>query len=180
MIRQAITCDICGTEKRQTNHWFVVYEQAGELRVSAWGTQGRLRPSTKHLCGQTCLHKLVDDFMARSVAARVHAAAAAEADPESSAMLTSVTPMSANDEIESSARLLKPSAPALVARTHLSSVNFASRPEQVAAEAATPPPFEQPRYASRSWHAEAWERERVREMRAAAQHADIARRRSSA
>jgi hypothetical protein len=180
VIRQAISCDICGTEKRQTNHWFVVYEQAGELRVSAWGAQGRLRPSTRHLCGQTCLHKLVDDFMARSVAARVHAASAAEVDPESSAMHTSIAPTSACDEIESSARLLTPLAPALVARTHPSPANLVSGPEQVAAEAAALPSFEPPRYASRSWHAEAWERERAREMRAAAHHVDTARRRSSA
>ncbi len=36
VIRQAISCDICATEKKQTNHWFVAYEQGGELRVSGW------------------------------------------------------------------------------------------------------------------------------------------------
>jgi len=29
VIRQAISCDICGTEKKQTNHWFVAYDQEG-------------------------------------------------------------------------------------------------------------------------------------------------------
>ena len=70
VIRQAISCDICGTEKKQTNHWFVAYEQGGELRVSGWNSRNRLRPGSKHLCGQTCLHKLVDDFMARIIARR--------------------------------------------------------------------------------------------------------------
>jgi hypothetical protein len=70
MIRQAISCDICAAEKRQTNHWFVAYEQGGELRVSGWTSRHRLRPDSKHLCGQTCLHKLVDEFMAKSIAKR--------------------------------------------------------------------------------------------------------------
>jgi hypothetical protein len=75
VIRQAISCDICGTEKKQTNHWFVAYDQGGELRVSGWNSRNRLRPGSKHLCGQTCLHKLVDDFMAKTLAFRPSAAA---------------------------------------------------------------------------------------------------------
>src|ERR1700734_4025418 len=70
VIRQAISCDICATEKRQTNHWFVAYEQGGELRVSGWNSRYKLRQGAKHLCGQTCLHKLVDEFMAKSIASR--------------------------------------------------------------------------------------------------------------
>ena len=72
MIRQAISCDICGAEKKQTNHWFVAYTHAGELRVSGWGVQGRVRAGSKHLCGQTCLHKLVDEFIATGATGRVH------------------------------------------------------------------------------------------------------------
>ncbi len=82
MIRQAISCDICGTEKKQTNHWFVAYDQGGELRVSGWNSRNRLRPGSKHLCGQTCLHKLVDDFMARAITARAPQAAQNEIEEE--------------------------------------------------------------------------------------------------
>jgi len=49
---------------------FVACDLGGELRVSGWKSRNRLRPGTKHLCGQTCLHKLVDEFMARDLAAR--------------------------------------------------------------------------------------------------------------
>jgi len=70
MIRQAISCDICGTEKRQTNHWFVAFEQGGELRLGGWGSRNGARPGSKHLCGQTCVHKLVDEYMAKTVALR--------------------------------------------------------------------------------------------------------------
>jgi hypothetical protein len=76
VIRQAISCDICATEKTQTNHWFVASEQGGELGVSGWNARNRLRPGMKHLCGQTCLHKLVDEFMARTLAMRIPASTA--------------------------------------------------------------------------------------------------------
>lgn len=64
VIRQAISCDICGTEKKQTNHWFVAYERNGELRLSGWQSKQTLRPKAKHLCGQKCVHRLLDEFMA--------------------------------------------------------------------------------------------------------------------
>lgn len=70
MIRQAISCDVCGTEKRQTNHWFVAFEQAGELRLGGWTSRNRARPNSKHLCGQTCLHKLVDEYLAQIVSSK--------------------------------------------------------------------------------------------------------------
>jgi len=82
VIRQAISCDICGTEKKQTNHWFVAYDQGGELRVSGWSSRNRLRPGAKHLCGQICLHKLVDDFMAKTLAVRAPSTVQSDADTD--------------------------------------------------------------------------------------------------
>jgi hypothetical protein len=88
MIRQAISCDICGSEKRQTNYWFVVYNQDGELRVSEWSSRHRLGPGSMHLCGQTCLHKLVDDFTDRILAARVQSGIDGESEAETEAAVT--------------------------------------------------------------------------------------------
>jgi len=67
VIRQAISCDICRTEKRQANHWFVAYEQSGELRISGWNSPYLSRAGTKHLCGETCLHKAISKFQAKLV-----------------------------------------------------------------------------------------------------------------
>jgi hypothetical protein len=94
VIRQAISCDICGAEKKHTNHWFIASEQAAELRVSGWSSRIRLRAGTKHLCGQTSLHKLVDEFMARTIAGRVASSVAeippvTETQPVTDASLTS-------------------------------------------------------------------------------------------
>ena len=195
MIRQAISCDICGTEKKQTNHWFVAYDQGGELRVSGWNSRNRLRPGSKHLCGQTCLHKLVDDFMARALTTRVPQAVQNDVEDEflERAVVndTSLTSDAAYKETESSARLIvapKPVAPAipLVA----SAPAAPSRPpllmpmELVVAMPARPrieevpaPAGEPPRYASRNWRAAAWERERERELRAGERHPGMASRR---
>lgn len=73
MIRQAISCDICGTEMLNANHWFVAYDRGAELRISAWSGENRHRAAARHLCGHKCLHKLVDDFMARMQSAQTSA-----------------------------------------------------------------------------------------------------------
>ena len=170
VIRQAISCDICGTEMQHPNHWFVTYDQGPELRVSGWNSRVRLRAGAKHLCGQTCLHKLVDEFMARTQNLRVSALADKAMAGELSArakgaragvMLPTSTakPLTASaatyddlDVMESSARLIAPSDVA-----------------------------EMPAAAARTLRAEAWKREREREQRASEeQRPAIARRRSIA
>jgi len=181
VIRQAISCDICATEKKQTNHWFVAFEQGGELRLSGWNSRNRLRPGMKHLCGHTCLHKLVDDFMARTIAVRVQAGPTedAAADQPASATDACLTSNSVYEEVESSARLITPLAPVQPKRPPLR-----PSPELVAMPGR--PPVEEPalldeppRFASRNWRAEAWDRERERELRAVERRRDLSPRRRS-
>jgi hypothetical protein len=163
MIRQAISCDICGAEKKQTNHWFVAYIQAGELRVSGWSAQRRLRAGSKHLCGQTCLHKLVDEFIAGNVTSRVQSAVpdvieANQPVPATDASLTSRAAYAGRPSLaESSAGsilspLVTPATPAAVIAIASSRIT----------EPCKPPADITPNYASRHWRAEAWERERER------------------
>ncbi len=190
MIRQAISCDICGAEKKQTNHWFVACEQGGELRVSGWGSRNRLKTGSKHLCGQTCLHKLVDEFMARAIAGRAavgaQEAAMSEMQAETDASLTSEAAYAkagsgmgvpvTQPETGPTRAPVQPVAAAC-------SVILPMVPRLLADNAPTPafPPQEEepPVYSSRRWRAEAWERERSRELRAIDYHPDIARRRKS-
>ena len=176
VIRQAISCDICGTEKKQTNHWFVACDLGGELRVSGWKSRNRLRPGTKHLCGQTCLHKLVDEFMARDLAARVQPGAADESEVELQAKATDASLTSTAAYVEPSAQLVKQQVAVVLERS-------AVRPGLVAVqgraapEERQPPAEESPSFTSRNWRAEAWERERERELRAVDRRPDIAARR---
>jgi hypothetical protein len=184
VIRQAITCDICGSEKRQTNHWFVAYELGGELRVSGWSSRRRLRSGSKHLCGQTCLHKLVDEFMAKSIAVRAQPSDEEELAPPA-ATDTSLTSKAAYDgpgpkpglslesRFESSICLLTPAE----SGSQRKSAGLVAMPARNDAAPTFGAPDE-PRYNSASWRAEAWERERERELRAAERRPDIERRRS--
>jgi len=83
--------------------------------VSGWSSRNRLRPGSKHLCGQTCLHKLVDDFMAKALAVRLPMAAQNDSEEEAEEPRvrsdTSLTSDVAFNEIESSARLIVASTP---------------------------------------------------------------------
>ncbi len=182
MIRQAISCDVCGAEKKQTNHWFVASEQGGELRVSGWNSRNRLRAGSKHLCGQTCMHKLVDEFTARTIAARI--SPAADPDAVSADADASLTSPAAYSEVESSARIIAPAErpPVLTRSLAPAASSVVAMQPRLVAEAPLPaadsiPPEESAGYSSRRWRAEAWERERNRELRAVERHPDIARRR---
>lgn len=162
MIRQAISCDVCGAEKRQTNHWFVAYTQGGELRVMGWSANRRLRAGSKHLCGQTCLHKLVDEFIAGTMASRTQGAfdpvETGQSVAGTDASLTSKAAYLSSAEPNGAARALQVVPPAVIA------IAAATRSADPAMGA---PLDEAPRYGSRRWRAEAWERERERERRAA-------------
>jgi hypothetical protein len=183
MIRQAISCDICAAEKRQTNHWFVAYEQGGELRVSGWTSRHRLRPDSKHLCGQTCLHKLVDEFMAKSIAKRSkNNEETIDAAAEIPTMAdTGLAVAAAHEELESSARLLTSPEQIPPKSVYRPLPEIVTMPSRAYPKDLPPLPADTLRYASRRWHADAWERERERELRAMGNQKDIdARRRSSA
>ncbi|MFP5236881.1 MAG: hypothetical protein ACLGSD_13345 [Acidobacteriota bacterium] len=161
MIRQAISCDICGAEKKQTNHWFVACEQGGEMRVSGWNSRNRLRAGSKHLCGQTCLHKLLDEFLARTVEGRPASDAATEKDDRSEAVLAMKESL---DVEESSARLVPMAAPP--ERTAPAPVaTLPLRPVEAPRPIVLPRIEESAADAARRRRAEAWERERARELR---------------
>jgi hypothetical protein len=160
-----MSCDICGTEKKQTNHWFVAYDQSGELRVSGWNSRNRLRPGSKHLCGQTCLHKLVDEFMAKALAVRLHPCAAEEAEVEICVANTdaSLAPNAAHlDDDESSARLItapEPVSPkAQPIRPHAEAVALPARvqaEESIGVRASLAAAGQGPEQKSR-WRAAMW------------------------
>ena len=182
VIRQAICCDICGAEKKQTNHWFMAYDQNGELRVSGWNSRNRLQPGSKHLCGQACLHKLVDEFMARTLVARLQPSVAEDAEvDESIAGSDDSLPANAADlDSEPSARMVAPLAPVAPKLPPLRpQAELVAMPERVQAGEPALAPDEPPRYASRNWRAEAWDRERERSLRAMERRPGIIARRRS-
>jgi hypothetical protein len=169
VIRQAISCDICGRDKQQTNHWFVAYEHGTELRIGGWSSQARLRTSSKHLCGQTCLHKLVDDFMARTLAMRGAASAAERDDEEMELPLAThlLTPAPTDASLTSAAahpaatRIAQP-----IPATYVDGYDSSARvlkPIALTPSKEPDAPITQPGINTRTWRAEAWKREQERE-----------------
>jgi hypothetical protein len=157
-----------------------------------------MRPGSKHLCGQTCLHKLMDDFMARDVAARMQRGIMDECEAEERVVRTdaSLTSDAAYIEIESSARLLPAATPSLPKRLPVhagtegatpinvrAGAELVAMPGRLQAEAPMRPPVplpeEPPSHTSRNLRAEAWDREREREMRTVERRPDNAVRRRS-
>ena len=86
-----------------------------ELRISAWSAHNRARASARHLCGHKCLHKLVDDFMARTLSARAPSSAEAGTEARSSIApcrlrtqaSSRARPASHAQRLRSSARMLR-------------------------------------------------------------------------
>lgn len=159
MIRQAISCDMCGAEKRQTNHWFVAYAHAGELRVSAWNANIRMRSGAKHLCGQTCVHKLLDEFIAGTGSNRAQGLPEPMEREEDAATDTSLIAKAATCAPAVTIppfRSLQVVPAAMIAIAPLS----AAEEPRVAANSARLE--DQQNYPSRRRRLEAWERERER------------------
>ena len=63
-------CDICGKVRNEVNHWYI-FEPCieGGYVVNRWADIERIAPliidedTTKHICGQQCAHKLLEEFM---------------------------------------------------------------------------------------------------------------------
>jgi hypothetical protein len=148
VIRQAISCDICGTEMQNPNHWFVVFDRGAEFRMTCWNSRSRLRSDARHLCGQTCLHKLVDEYMARTIADR---AAASTEQPQSEKKVHKIDASLTSTVAHSTTQA--PAGTGLASTGPAGNGTF----DQLA---------DAPSYNTRTWQAGAWKREREREQRA--------------
>lgn len=70
MISQKVICDVCGVEKRDTNHWYTLHLQSyttahftTRLVLTQFNPVEQTTGSQKHACGQACVHKLVDRWL---------------------------------------------------------------------------------------------------------------------
>lgn len=175
MIRQAISCDVCGRDKQQTSHWFVVYEHGSELRISGWSSQVRMSAKAKHLCGQTCLHKLIDEYLARTLAAAFSAAKPETASEEKKLPVSidenrpAIPAQSRTDaSLTSAAAHAQPVPAAPAPETYVDDYESSARliPSQDAiADPEVEPIPNAPSFNSLAWRTEAWKREREREQR---------------
>lgn len=58
MLIQSVTCDNCGVQKKESNHWFTVTKD-GEGIIIRRMHQEDLSEEEQHICGETCLEKTI-------------------------------------------------------------------------------------------------------------------------
>lgn len=69
MIKETAICDVCGAEKKEVNNWYVITATSDRLIVDTWGKASSDEKSVgKHVCGQACAHKLLNEFFERRAA----------------------------------------------------------------------------------------------------------------
>jgi hypothetical protein len=67
-IKRTYLCSICNIERKETNRWFVAVESLYGLKIMRWKDANAAvlnETTTQHLCGQACMHKLLDRFLAK-------------------------------------------------------------------------------------------------------------------
>ena len=60
MMKTNAYCDICGIQKQQTNHWWVLEIRNGSLAISEWSDKKARRKGVVLICGTAHLHQYVD------------------------------------------------------------------------------------------------------------------------
>jgi len=70
MEKRTYTCDVCGTDKKETNHWFAVFVMARVSPppriyvVSLQDLAGcREEEAAKHVCGEQCVTKMISQSL---------------------------------------------------------------------------------------------------------------------
>jgi hypothetical protein len=159
LIRQAISCDVCGADMQQSHHWFVAYNHAEELRVTRWSARIRSRAGVKHLCGQTCLHKLVDEFLARTLAGR----ASTSVQPEGPRHELTRSPRTGANLLAPTAHLVPSRQAATICEPYLDEFESSARLISSRDSAETSPPLPLPSSPSPlNDRSAAWKREQAR------------------
>jgi hypothetical protein len=70
-------CDVWQAPKKSTNHWWLALVFEGQFVVRPWDDHAAADSDAIHLCGQACVQKKLNEFLA----AEQHASAAPEAYP---------------------------------------------------------------------------------------------------
>jgi hypothetical protein len=64
MQQTVFTCDGCGAQKKEANHWFFATSVGGIFRLSAWNSSGiEDSGDESHYCGEKCVLKAVSEFL---------------------------------------------------------------------------------------------------------------------
>jgi hypothetical protein len=64
--KQVFTCDECGVEKKETNHWVIGFigEPPDSVTFVAWSARRAEVKEAIHLCGEGCAGKVLSKAIA--------------------------------------------------------------------------------------------------------------------
>jgi len=63
-VTEQFSCDVCKKPKQGTNHWFAAYRENHMINVFFWtAVKAEKLRDYKHLCGQECVLKAVNEWM---------------------------------------------------------------------------------------------------------------------
>lgn len=75
MRKDTFTCDVCGVERKDANHWFVLsfrndgHVEGVEVGISVliyyWTDKTAKLPNVRHACGQQCVLKHINEFLSK-------------------------------------------------------------------------------------------------------------------
>lgn len=70
---ESFTCDICGTSKLESNHWWMItlgdmpcFQEdlpARHFTLTPWDEDASRNPGIHHICGEGCATKALERFM---------------------------------------------------------------------------------------------------------------------
>jgi hypothetical protein len=59
-------CDVCGMQKKETNHWFLilpVFKEGKSFTIAPWDNENATVSSVLHVCGEACVQKKVAELL---------------------------------------------------------------------------------------------------------------------
>jgi hypothetical protein len=62
MKTEIYTCDVCGTQKKESNHWFVLFSP---FYLSTWTNEAQNVEDAVHICSSQCAHKKLEEFLSK-------------------------------------------------------------------------------------------------------------------
>ena len=63
--KEQVTCDVCGAQKQETNHWFIVTVLPGGEAVIAGCAFGSAGNFFADCCGEACVLKKVSELISK-------------------------------------------------------------------------------------------------------------------
>jgi hypothetical protein len=53
------TCDVCGVQKKEANHWFIIFTCYPGTRLYKWSAADPTDKQAVHLCGENCVNRKI-------------------------------------------------------------------------------------------------------------------------